>query len=88
MKGLLEQLYDGSIQPAEKRYPQNEAHKKMVDSYRNKNRAFRDSLPPELLAAYDNVEEASLALAYENNKIDFVDGFRLGARLMMEILAE
>ena len=88
VKSLLGQLYNGSIQPAEKCYPQNEAHKKLIDACIQKHRAFRESLSPELLEAYEDVEDANLALAYENNKIDFVDGFCLGARMMMEILAE
>lgn len=88
MESLLEQLYDGNIQPAEKCYPQNEAHGKQINACLEKHRAFRDLLSPELLEAYDDVEDANLALAYENNRIDFIDGFRLGARMMLEILAE
>ena len=86
MESLLEQLYDGNIRPAEKHYPQNKTHKKLIDACLEKNQAFRDSLPPELLRVYDDVEDANLALAYENNRLDFVDGFRLGARIMIQIL--
>lgn len=86
MKSILGQIYCGGVQPLEKPYPRNGAHQKLMDASREKYSAFRELLQSELLRAVNEVEDAELALIFENGKYDFMDGFRLRAQVMLEVL--
>lgn len=86
MESILGQLYMGNIQPAERSYSRGRVRKKLADEFLEKQTAFRAMLSPELLALSEEVSDANYAVIGEDYKTSFIDGFRLGALTMLEVL--
>lgn len=86
MESILGHLYMGNIHPAERGYSCSPEGKKRMNEFLKKQTAFRAMLSPELLALSDEVSDANYALIGEDYKTSFIDGFRLGALTMLEVL--
>ena len=89
MESILQQLYEGKLSPLENYRPRIEAHKEA----RRKNLEAREDFKRELREAdpalYEKflrvVEAEGDCLAFETCEM-FMDGFKLGAGMMLEIL--
>ena len=88
MSGLLEALYHGRVQPAARRVPDCADQLRLSGKISAEQKYLAGLLPPEEAARL----EAFVSLHMEAEQLSvcdsFVYGFRLGARLMNEILAE
>lgn len=91
MKNILEQLYNGEIRPAEQYSPKNEDYRKRRrENYTN----YADfiELLGKLNPPLDNrfieiMDEQLNTFPYENSAM-FIDGFRLGVKIMAEVFKQ
>lgn len=88
MQELIEKLYNGEIYPAEKINP-------LLQDYKNKwhisselKEKFEKSLPEELKSDFETILLGELELTTFEMTQAFVDGYKLGAKFLIEILAE
>jgi len=88
MSSILEELYFGNINPSEKRFVRDSQYDKAIQAI---------STNGERLTELLTDKEKSLFLDYANaqseiNSISmiesFVDGFRLGAKIMLEVMSD
>lgn len=88
MQQLLEQLYNGEIYP-------NEQHKIRVNGYKEaKNvafeahEAFEEKLCQPMKEELDDFIGKQMEVSCLEDTQAFIDGFRLGAKLILEIVME
>lgn len=91
MKSVLQQLYDGELFPAEQYSPKIEEYQRLLQEH---NRCYDDffqklaGLDPDLCETFVKLQDDSLNFVpYETSEM-FIQGFRLGARMMIEIFQE
>lgn len=87
MKSILEELYNGNINPSETMIPTNPNFRPVTGRISNAMDNWKDKLSPEdfkkLEALLDLFTEADCMEISEA----FTGGFKLGALIMMEVLA-
>lgn len=91
MDAILQQLFDGQLYPAEQYYPQLEAVKKIRErNYKNYEEFIEKlkSINPALEKQFQNILEEQLDTAPFEMYQMFADGFRLGAKLIIETFYE
>lgn len=85
---ILEELYNGNISPIERFIKDGSEYSKLFNSVNeNEDRLF-EHLSREQKALYESIAESKGMLEGISEKEIFIDGFRLGARIMLEILTE
>lgn len=88
MRQILKDLYFGNINPNERGYYRGSAYGKAIRELTECEEALRGQLgdpQKELLDGLISAQSEVNDIAYVE---DFVAGFRLGARLMMAVLAD
>lgn len=91
MDFTLQQLFDGEIFPAEQYYPKIEKIKKIREEHNNNNQEFLkelNSLNPALVDKFHNILEDQMDTAPFECFQMFADGFRLGAKIVIEVFSE
>ena len=91
MNNILYQLYQGELQPCRKYQDRVPGHLLRRKQCLQKHRAVMERLEavdPELWRAVDELMDESFRVDREDVPEAFLEGFRLGAGLMVEILAE
>ena len=88
MKSILSALYEGKIFPAEQYSPRSEEYRKIYqENYRHYD-DFVETLsklnPPLDKRFIEIMDEQLDVIPYEFSEM-FIDGFRLGARIMIDI---
>ena len=85
MESVLHKLYEGEITPFSDYFPKLEAYRSHRRAYVESCSTFSEKLPPELrrefTALMDRYGE-EVPTEYESM---FLGGFRLGARMMLEV---
>ena len=88
MKSILLQLFDGQINPGEQYYPKTEEYRKLTRAYVDRCETFINQLKkcsPSLAVEFNNILDHHLdVIPFETEEI-FIDGFCLGARMMIEV---
>lgn len=88
MKSLLLQLYDGEIYPAEQYAPKAEEYRKLWREHYKHHEEFISQLkktePPLDERFIEIMDEQLKTVPLEISEM-FIDGFRLGARMMIEV---
>lgn len=88
MKNILEQLYNGEIFPAEQYAPKGEEYRKIYQGNYNHYDDFIEllaKLEPPLDKRFVKIMDEQLdVIPYEFSEM-FIDSFRLGARIMIDI---
>ncbi len=85
MKNILEQLYHGEISPASVYKAPTEKTKGTYETTHIKKNDFLQKLPHELKQDFQSLIESYYHLSDLENEEAFLDGFRLGVRLMAEV---
>lgn len=89
MKSVLSALYNGELHPAEQYAPKTEEYWEIRQRNRRHYKDFTESLrkldPPLDKQFTQILDEQIDELPYELSQM-FIDGFRLGARIMLETL--
>ncbi len=90
MSKLLEDLYNGVIAPVEYYYDKTEEYKELREKYYKHCEDFIKRIGEPLKFDFNDILDEHNALITMANKSTlegtFVDGFRLGAKMMLEIL--
>ncbi len=88
MKSILSSLYEGQISPVEQYSPKIEEYQKMRQEHYLHYKDFIKTLsrltPPLDKRFIEIMDEQLNVIPYEFSEI-FIDGFRLGARIMTEV---
>lgn len=88
MKSILQALYDGEIYPAEQLPPLDEATRKVHQEYSNHCDDFQEALQeidPPLASQFEKIMGEQLEELSHYLAETFIDGFRYGARMMLEV---
>ena len=88
MKSILSELYEGKIFPAEQYSPRSEEYRKIYQEHYQHYDDFIETLskvnPPLDKKFIEIMDEQLDVIPYEFSEM-FIDGFRLGARIMIDI---
>lgn len=88
MNSVLKALYDGKIFPAEQYWPKSEEYKKIQQEHYKHYDDFSKTLKrldPSLDKQFFDIMDEQLDVLPSEFSEMFIDGFCLGARLMIEI---
>lgn len=88
MDRILQALYDGKIYPAEQFRPMIEEFKILQEKKREHYENFIKKLSSPLDEEFDNIMDEQLDTLPLELREMFIDGFRLGARMMVEIFED
>jgi hypothetical protein len=82
---ILDQLYDGNVNPSEKYIKKSsEYHKLTLQLNEKETQLFKD-FSEKQIGIYENIMEIRGVQQYIAEKDTFVDGFKLGAKIMMQV---
>lgn len=88
MKSILQALYDGKLYPAEQYAPKSKEYQTISHEYSRHCHDFSDALAeldPPMANQFEKIlEEQNETMSYELSEM-FIDGFRLGARIMIDV---
>lgn len=88
MTNILEDLYNGNINPSERPYPQSHEEKQCNKKFVELEEDFLNSLNENEKLLYKRISyELGNSHLYTEEKT-FVMGFRLGAQIMLDVLAD
>lgn len=88
MSAILKQLYDGDIFPAEQFYPKTEEYKAIRKKHFSHYEDFTkkvEEFSPELSQEFAQIMDEQLDTVPLEFSEMFIEGFRLGARMVIEI---
>ena len=88
MKSILQQLYDGEIYPAEQFLPLEKEYRKIYQQHYRDYDDFIETLSklePPLDKRFIEIMENQLAKVPHEFSELFINGFRLGAKMMAEV---
>ena len=82
---MLKELYYGDIIPSDRKADPND---KSLQEWRKLSTEFEKSLTPEQIETYHRLSDMQGESAAKDNEALYIQGFKDGALLMMEILSE
>ena len=85
---FLDKFWKGDIAPGEGRYHPNLEYSKAIQTMERCDDTLKARLSREDYQVFREFAEASQSAAYMEALDNFIDGFRLGARMMMDVLAD
>lgn len=85
---ILEELYLGSVRPSERSGKRNAQYRKALDNAINADDAFRLTLTEEQKKLFENLLDAQRELNILTDAETFIYSFRLGAKIMMDVLID
>lgn len=85
MKSVLEQMYHGDLYPYSKFKTTIEEFQKDRDKAFHSYTTFLEKLPPELQEEFEQLMDEHIHLLPQEMEQNFIDGFKIGARLMAEV---
>ena len=86
MRSIIREFYLGNISPDATTIKQTSELKKAVQEMANAESFLRERLDGECLAALERLVETQLASSTITAAERYVDGFRTGAKFMLDIL--
>ena len=85
---VLSELWYGNIDPQGRSIPRNSEYKQILNKICEYEEKFRETFSSEQQALLEDYENASISLMAITEEASFVHGFRLGAKIMLEVLEE
>ena len=85
MKSSIGELYYGNLYPFLTYKPALEETARLFKAAGGRYDRFRARLPEEMREPFDALLEDKSAMLLSEMEESFIDGFRIGARLMMEV---
>ena len=82
---MLKELYHGDIIPSDRRADPND---RTLQEWRKLSAEFEKSLTPEQVETYHKLSDMQGEGAAKDNEALYIQGFKDGALMMMEILGE
>ena len=88
MNKILEDLYEGRVYPSEQYKPITKYYKHLRKEQQKHYDDFKSKLDDTLAKEFENIlDEKCNAISIELSEM-FIYGFKIGAKMMMEILQE
>ena len=91
MRTILQQLYDGDVFPAEQFYPKTEQYKVIRKQHFNRYQEFNaklETIDPALSNEFVQIMDEQLDTVPIEFSEMFIEGFRLGAKIVVEVYAK
>lgn len=85
---ILEELYNGNINPVERFVKKESEYQRISRDISKRQDSLYKTLTQEEREIYEDIFENNYKLEYISEKEGFIQGFRLGAKIMLEILTE
>ena len=85
---MLSELWYGNIDPQGRSIPRNSEYKQVLNKICEYEEKFREIFSTEQQELLEDYENASISLMAITEEASFVHGFRLGAKIMLEVLEE
>jgi len=83
---VLSELWYGNIEPQDRTIPRNGEYKKLLSKICEYEEQFRGIFSPEQQKDFEDYENATISVTAISEEAAFVEGFRLGAKMMLEML--
>ena len=83
---ILEELWYGRINPSQQTQPDDKSASKLTEQIVEKEDKLDPLLSDEAKEILEQIREKQLDLSTSNERKAFVSGFRLGARMMLEVM--
>lgn len=88
MQKIIEKIYRGEIYPAEQIDPMLQNFREKWEKSKSNAEAFSERLSDEFRPLFEAVMADKLEIATLEQTQAFVDGFKLGAKLLVEVIFE
>lgn len=88
MGKMLRQLYDGDIRPMEGTCPIDQECKKLLEQYEKRNDLLSGMLSEQGKVLLEEMIDFRVQMNHFKNVDEFVCGFKLGAKFILEILED
>ena len=85
---ILEELWHGRINPSQRTQPDDKSSSELTDQIVEKEDELAALLSDEAKEILEQIREKQLDLSTSNEKKAFVSGFKLGARIILEVMDE
>ncbi|MCL2579549.1 MAG: hypothetical protein FWE32_05905 [Oscillospiraceae bacterium] len=85
-KTVLGQLFNGEIYPHEQTRPKDERYQEVAIKIGEATRSLCNTFTPEQQVLFDQLKDHCLIVAGMEHGAVFEEGFRLGARIAIEVL--
>ena len=88
MMHILEELYVGSIRPGERTFKQNSQYSRVIKALTKCEEKLDAALSKEQKSLLNDYRNAQQELMVITDCETFIRGFQIGAKIMMDVLAE
>ena len=85
---ILEELYVGSIRPGERTFKQNSQYSRVIKALTECEEKLDATLSKEQTSLFDDYRNAQQDLMVITDCETFIRGFRIGAKIMLDVLTE
>ena len=85
---ILEELWYGRINPSQRTQPDDKSISELTEQIVEKEDELAALLSDEAKEILEQIREKQLDLSTSNEKKAFVSGFKLGARIILEVMDE
>lgn len=85
---ILNDLWHGNITPHERYIRSGTEYQKLSDELSEKLTAFVKNLSADSRKQYEAIEDIRAKLNFISEEAIFITGFRLGARIVMDVIGE
>ena len=85
---ILEELWYGRINPSQRAQPDDKSASELTEQIVEKEDELAPLLSDEAKEILDQMRDKQLDLSTSNERKAFISGFRLGARIMLEVMDE
>ena len=83
---VLSDLWYGNIEPQDRKIPRDKEYKQLLNKICKYEEQFRGIFSPEQQKDFEDYENATISVTAISEEASFVEGFRLGAKIMLEVL--
>ena len=85
---FLKSLWNGKLLPQQKNYGSNEKFERIREQMQNEYALFVDELSEGAKLHFESYEYLSMQIQSICDEENFAEGFRLGAKMMLDIMEE
>lgn len=85
---VLRELWRGEISPTDRRVRQGSEYQQTAKEVREKMGEFLEMLPPEAREQLEAINDLKSDLSVMANEDYFIYGFRLGARMILDVIGD
>lgn len=85
MNNILKEFYYGNLTPADRQMVKGSEIARAMEKLSKAEAVLEQSLTPELLSALKRLTDAQIALNALTAEAYYIDGFKTGARFMMDV---